>query len=292
MLLYTCLLASFRGTADWFGVSKDSDATQKWQRKSLRHCSLRYGKLKPQVIREMDLPSQDNISLTSTETPPPLYVGPCQLGMQKVSTLGQRQGYSEFPAQCLCHFGSRDLSVGLSCACHVSEIHAQTLLRSQIWFGRLPPSAASLQSHWLRSLSYLGDRLSSVCPVVTAVLIRSVQHVQELSAQAFSCHFARTKFCCMWSGILGPLKGLVSLRKRALVLVPGRMLIYCPHRNWFYFRTSKSCSRGSSEMVLSASEALTALKCDPRGQAPVKRSSWQHFRADPPCPSSSLCSLQ
>uniref|UniRef100_A0A669B9S5 Inactive rhomboid protein n=1 Tax=Oreochromis niloticus TaxID=8128 RepID=A0A669B9S5_ORENI len=56
----------------WF--SKDGDATQRWQRKSLRHCSLRYGKLKPQVIREMDLPSQDNISLTSTETPPPLYI--------------------------------------------------------------------------------------------------------------------------------------------------------------------------------------------------------------------------
>uniref|UniRef100_A0A8C0HN12 Inactive rhomboid protein n=1 Tax=Buteo japonicus TaxID=224669 RepID=A0A8C0HN12_9AVES len=74
MLLCSCMLASFRGTADWFGVSKDSDATQKWQRKSLRHCSLRYGKLKPQVIREMDLPSQDNISLTSTETPPPLYI--------------------------------------------------------------------------------------------------------------------------------------------------------------------------------------------------------------------------
>uniref|UniRef100_A0A673Y8R7 Inactive rhomboid protein n=1 Tax=Salmo trutta TaxID=8032 RepID=A0A673Y8R7_SALTR len=63
-----------RGTADWFGVSKDGDATQKWQRKSLRHCSMRYGRLKPQVIREMDLSSQDNISLTSTETPPPLYV--------------------------------------------------------------------------------------------------------------------------------------------------------------------------------------------------------------------------
>uniref|UniRef100_A0A8C5EGV6 Inactive rhomboid protein n=1 Tax=Gouania willdenowi TaxID=441366 RepID=A0A8C5EGV6_GOUWI len=67
-------VAGIRGTADWFGVSKDGDATQKWQRKSLRHCSLRYGKLKPQVIREMDLPSQDNISLTSTETPPPLYI--------------------------------------------------------------------------------------------------------------------------------------------------------------------------------------------------------------------------
>ncbi|XP_061455601.1 inactive rhomboid protein 1 isoform X3 [Rhineura floridana] len=74
----------FRGTADWFGVSKESDATQKWQRKSLRHCSLRYGKLKPQVMREMDLPSQDNISLASTETPPPLYVPPGQLGMQRI----------------------------------------------------------------------------------------------------------------------------------------------------------------------------------------------------------------
>ncbi|XP_028905281.1 inactive rhomboid protein 1 [Ornithorhynchus anatinus] len=73
-----------RGTADWFGVSKDSDATQKWQRKTIWHCSQRYGKLKPQVIREMDLPSQDNLSLASTETPPPLYVGPCQLGMQKI----------------------------------------------------------------------------------------------------------------------------------------------------------------------------------------------------------------
>jgi len=104
MLLLTYVLAFFRGTADWFGVSKDSDATQKWQRKSLRHCSLRYGKLKPQVIREMDLPSQDNISLTSTETPPPLYVGPCQLGMQKVSSLRQSQGHHELPAQCLHHF--------------------------------------------------------------------------------------------------------------------------------------------------------------------------------------------
>lgn len=47
---------------------------------------MRYGKLKPQVIREMDLPSQDNISLTSTETPPPLYVPASQHGMQKVDT--------------------------------------------------------------------------------------------------------------------------------------------------------------------------------------------------------------
>uniref|UniRef100_A0A3B3RDG7 Inactive rhomboid protein n=1 Tax=Paramormyrops kingsleyae TaxID=1676925 RepID=A0A3B3RDG7_9TELE len=74
----------YGGTADWFGVGKDSDATQRWQRKSLRHCSQRYGKLKPQAMREMDLSSQDNLSLTSTETPPPLYVPASQHGMQKI----------------------------------------------------------------------------------------------------------------------------------------------------------------------------------------------------------------
>lgn len=93
-----------RGTADWFGVSKDSDSTQKWQRKSIRHCSQRYGKLKPQVMRELDLPSQDNVSLTSTETPPPLYVGPCQLGMQKVrpSTAACRQPLARLLGLGLC----------------------------------------------------------------------------------------------------------------------------------------------------------------------------------------------
>uniref|UniRef100_A0A7N6AE81 Inactive rhomboid protein n=1 Tax=Anabas testudineus TaxID=64144 RepID=A0A7N6AE81_ANATE len=48
-----CLLS--RGTADWFGVSKDSDTTQRWRRKSLQHCSHLYGGLKAQVMREMEL---------------------------------------------------------------------------------------------------------------------------------------------------------------------------------------------------------------------------------------------
>uniref|UniRef100_A0A6Q2Y2X0 Inactive rhomboid protein n=1 Tax=Esox lucius TaxID=8010 RepID=A0A6Q2Y2X0_ESOLU len=64
------------GTADWFGVSKENDSTQRWRRKSLQHCNLRYGRLKAQVMRDMELCSQDNVSLTSTETPPPLYLPP------------------------------------------------------------------------------------------------------------------------------------------------------------------------------------------------------------------------
>ncbi|KAM4716342.1 inactive rhomboid protein 1 isoform 2-T4 [Anableps anableps] len=65
-----------RGTADWFGVSKDSDSSQRWRRRSLQHCSQLYGGLKAQVMREMELHSQDNLSLASTETPPPLYLPP------------------------------------------------------------------------------------------------------------------------------------------------------------------------------------------------------------------------
>ncbi|XP_061823265.1 inactive rhomboid protein 1 isoform X1 [Nerophis lumbriciformis] len=77
----------FRGTADWFGVSKDSDSTQRWRRKSLQHCSQLYGGLKAQVMRSMELPSQDNISPASTDIPPPLYLHhPSQhpYGMQRI----------------------------------------------------------------------------------------------------------------------------------------------------------------------------------------------------------------
>ncbi|XP_028285796.1 inactive rhomboid protein 1 isoform X3 [Parambassis ranga] len=85
-----------RGTADWFGVSKDTDSTQRWRRKSLQHCSHLYGGLKVQVMREMELHSQDNLSLASTETPPPLYLPPHHshlshhhYGMQRGRTLGE-----------------------------------------------------------------------------------------------------------------------------------------------------------------------------------------------------------
>ncbi|XP_057681572.1 inactive rhomboid protein 1 isoform X2 [Corythoichthys intestinalis] len=79
----------FRGTADWFGVSKDSDRSQRWRRKSLQHCSHLYGGLKVQVTRGTELPSLDNFSLASTETPPPLYVpshhhSHHHYGMQKI----------------------------------------------------------------------------------------------------------------------------------------------------------------------------------------------------------------
>ncbi|XP_062304330.1 inactive rhomboid protein 2-like [Osmerus eperlanus] len=49
-----------RGTAQWFGVGEDCETKQQlWHRKSLRHCSQRYGKLKaqyrePETIGSMD----------------------------------------------------------------------------------------------------------------------------------------------------------------------------------------------------------------------------------------------
>ncbi|MGH0191132.1 UNVERIFIED_CONTAM: hypothetical protein FKN15_056981 [Acipenser sinensis] len=48
-----------RGAAQWFGVSSDCESKQQeWQRKSVRHCSQRYGKLKAQY-RDLELPNQD-----------------------------------------------------------------------------------------------------------------------------------------------------------------------------------------------------------------------------------------
>ncbi|CAH2302097.1 inactive rhomboid 2 [Pelobates cultripes] len=48
---------------DWEGKR------QQWQRKSLHHCSLRYGKLKPQYQRDIELPSQETPSFQATESP-------------------------------------------------------------------------------------------------------------------------------------------------------------------------------------------------------------------------------
>nr|XP_056711757.1 inactive rhomboid protein 2 [Euleptes europaea] len=68
----TSLTQSIRkGTAQWFGVSSDWEGKrQHWQRKSLQHCSLRYGKLKA-AYREMELPSQEVPSFQGTESPKP-----------------------------------------------------------------------------------------------------------------------------------------------------------------------------------------------------------------------------
>ncbi|XP_068888633.1 inactive rhomboid protein 2 isoform X2 [Aphelocoma coerulescens] len=68
----TSLSQSIRkGTAQWFGVSSDWEGNrQQWQRKSLQHCSMRYGKLKP-AYRDMELPSQEGPSFQATESPKP-----------------------------------------------------------------------------------------------------------------------------------------------------------------------------------------------------------------------------
>ncbi|KAF4080079.1 hypothetical protein AMELA_G00166250 [Ameiurus melas] len=49
-----------RSTAQWFGVGTDCESQQQlWQRKSLRHCSLRYGRLKPQYRDQQEAASID-----------------------------------------------------------------------------------------------------------------------------------------------------------------------------------------------------------------------------------------
>lgn len=51
---------TYRSTAQWFGVGTDCENQQQlWQRKSLRHCSLRYGRLKPQYRDQQEAASID-----------------------------------------------------------------------------------------------------------------------------------------------------------------------------------------------------------------------------------------
>ncbi|XP_056891605.1 inactive rhomboid protein 2-like isoform X2 [Takifugu flavidus] len=57
-----------RGTAQWFGVGEDGESKQQvWHRKSLRHCSQRYGRLKAQY-REPDTASSLDQGLDSPGT--------------------------------------------------------------------------------------------------------------------------------------------------------------------------------------------------------------------------------
>lgn len=59
---------SCRSTAQWFGVGEDDETKQQvWHRKSLRHCSQRYGKLKAQ-FREADTASSLDHGLDSPGT--------------------------------------------------------------------------------------------------------------------------------------------------------------------------------------------------------------------------------
>ncbi|XP_032726431.1 inactive rhomboid protein 2 isoform X2 [Lontra canadensis] len=61
-----------KGTAQWFGVSGDWEAKrQHWQRRSLHHCSVRYGRLKPSCQRDLELPSQEVPSFQGAESPKP-----------------------------------------------------------------------------------------------------------------------------------------------------------------------------------------------------------------------------
>ncbi|XP_059763732.1 inactive rhomboid protein 2 isoform X2 [Balaenoptera ricei] len=61
-----------KGAAQWFGVSGDWELKrQHWQRRSLHHCSVRYGRLKASCQRDLELPSQEVPSFQGTESPRP-----------------------------------------------------------------------------------------------------------------------------------------------------------------------------------------------------------------------------
>uniref|UniRef100_A0A3B5M8T6 Inactive rhomboid protein n=1 Tax=Xiphophorus couchianus TaxID=32473 RepID=A0A3B5M8T6_9TELE len=117
---------TFRNAAEWFGVGEDCETKQQlWHRKSLRHCSQRYGKLKAQY-REPETAStldQNPDSPATTKlprivdplargrafrypdevdslpkTPHTVHGGPFTPGVTSLSSFtSQRSGYSRLP---------------------------------------------------------------------------------------------------------------------------------------------------------------------------------------------------
>lgn len=64
-MLFAC---TSRNTAQWFGVGDDSETKQQvWHRRSLRHCSQRFGKLKVQY-REPETATSFDQGLESPAT--------------------------------------------------------------------------------------------------------------------------------------------------------------------------------------------------------------------------------
>ncbi|XP_041641112.1 inactive rhomboid protein 2-like [Cheilinus undulatus] len=114
-----------RNTATWFGVGEDSETKQHvWQRRSLRHCSQRYGKLKAQyrepdtatsIDQGPDSPATQRMpkivdplargrafrcemDSRSPRTPHTTHGGPFTPGVTSLSSFtSQRSGYSRFP---------------------------------------------------------------------------------------------------------------------------------------------------------------------------------------------------
>lgn len=124
----TSLSQSIRkNTAQWFGVGEDCETKQQvWHRKSLRHCSQRYGKLKPQyrepetatsIDQSLDSPTPhrmprivdplargrafrcpDELDSRSPRTPHTAHGVPVTPGVASLSSFtSQRSGYSRFP---------------------------------------------------------------------------------------------------------------------------------------------------------------------------------------------------
>ncbi|KAM5274784.1 inactive rhomboid protein 2 isoform 2-T2 [Ctenodactylus gundi] len=61
-----------RSTAQWFGVSSAWDGSrQHWQRRSLQHCSLRFGRLRASCQRDLELPSLEGLAFQGAESPQP-----------------------------------------------------------------------------------------------------------------------------------------------------------------------------------------------------------------------------
>ncbi|XP_051996355.1 inactive rhomboid protein 2-like isoform X1 [Xyrauchen texanus] len=106
-----------RGTAQWFGVGSGCESQQQeWHRKSLRHCSQRYGKLKPQYCEQNEAASM-NYDLESPVAPRlPKIVDPLARGRQF--------RYEESEGQRTAHTTRAPLTPGGTSLCSFTSQHS------------------------------------------------------------------------------------------------------------------------------------------------------------------------
>lgn len=160
-----------RNTAQWFGVGEDCETKQQvWHRKSLRHCSQRYGKLKPQY-REPETASSidqgpespatsrmpkivdplargrafrvpDDVDGRSPRTPYSAQGGPVTPGVISLSSFtSQRSGYSRFPRR------KRESVARMSIRAASNLLRGQGLAGSQT--GRSFPKRSFIRPSWM-----------------------------------------------------------------------------------------------------------------------------------------------
>uniref|UniRef100_A0A3P8RTT6 Inactive rhomboid protein n=1 Tax=Amphiprion percula TaxID=161767 RepID=A0A3P8RTT6_AMPPE len=208
------VLHCFMNTAQWFGVGEDCETKQQvWHRKSLRHCSQRYGKLKAQyrepetatsIDQNLDSPAThrmpkivdplargrafrcpDEMDGRSPRTPHATPGVPVTPGVTSLSSFtSQRSGYSRFPRR------KRESVARMSIRA------ASNLLRVSSQTGRSFPRRSFARPSWMdedtvdsadASESLFFSKVSTIALFTSGLTSCTKLHISAISTKIASC---------------------------------------------------------------------------------------------------------